>query len=185
MSLLTTNDELAAACDRFSGHPFVTVDTEFLRETTFWPKVCVIQLASPEEAVGDRRPRRRHRSVALFRADGQSGRRQGLPRGAPGPRDHLAAGAADPGAAVRHPGRRHGLRLRRTGLLSRAGQGDHPRQVSTNPRASPIGRAARCRRPRSNTPSPTSPIFATSTRPCARAWSAPTGSTGSSTRCRR
>ncbi len=51
MSLLTTNDELAAICDRFSRHPFVTVDTEFLRETTFWPKVCVIQIASPEEAV--------------------------------------------------------------------------------------------------------------------------------------
>jgi len=28
----------------------VTVDTEFLRETTFWPKVCVIQVASPDEA---------------------------------------------------------------------------------------------------------------------------------------
>lgn len=51
MSLLTTTDELAAVCDRFSRHPYVTVDTEFLRETTFWPKVCVIQIASPEEAV--------------------------------------------------------------------------------------------------------------------------------------
>lgn len=51
MSLLTTTDELAAVCTRFSRHPFVTVDTEFLRETTFWPKVCVIQIASPEEAV--------------------------------------------------------------------------------------------------------------------------------------
>jgi ribonuclease D len=51
MSLLTTTEELAAVCDRFARHPFVTVDTEFLRETTFWPKVCVIQVASPEEAV--------------------------------------------------------------------------------------------------------------------------------------
>jgi ribonuclease D len=51
MTLLTTTEELAAVCDRFSRHPFVTVDTEFLRETTFWPKVCVIQVASPEEAV--------------------------------------------------------------------------------------------------------------------------------------
>ena len=32
-------------------HPFVTVDTEFLRETTFWPKLCVLQLASDDEAV--------------------------------------------------------------------------------------------------------------------------------------
>ncbi|MBI3275950.1 MAG: ribonuclease D [Methylocystis sp.] len=50
MTLLTSNDELAAACERLSRHPFVAVDTEFLRETTFWPKVCVIQLASPDEA---------------------------------------------------------------------------------------------------------------------------------------
>ena len=51
MKLLTENDELAAVCERFSAFEFVTVDTEFLRETTFWPRVCVIQLASPEEAV--------------------------------------------------------------------------------------------------------------------------------------
>ena len=51
MKLLTENDELIAVCERFSRHEFVTVDTEFLRETTFWPKVCVIQIASPEEAV--------------------------------------------------------------------------------------------------------------------------------------
>lgn len=51
MKLLTENDELAAVCERFSAFEYVTVDTEFLRETTFWPRVCVIQLASPEEAV--------------------------------------------------------------------------------------------------------------------------------------
>jgi ribonuclease D len=50
MNLLSTSEEVAALCGRLSNHPFVTVDTEFLRETTFWPKVCVIQLASPEEA---------------------------------------------------------------------------------------------------------------------------------------
>jgi len=51
MSLVTSTDELAAICQRFAQHPFVTVDTEFLRETTFWPKVCVIQAASPQEAI--------------------------------------------------------------------------------------------------------------------------------------
>jgi ribonuclease D len=50
MSLLSTNEQVAALCERLAKHPFVTVDTEFLRETTFWPKVCVIQLASPQEA---------------------------------------------------------------------------------------------------------------------------------------
>lgn len=51
MSLITTTRELAEVCARFARHPFVTVDTEFLRETTFWPKVCVIQIASDDEAV--------------------------------------------------------------------------------------------------------------------------------------
>ncbi len=50
MSFLTTTEELATLCERLAQHPFVTVDTEFLRETTFWPRVCVIQLAGPQEA---------------------------------------------------------------------------------------------------------------------------------------
>jgi len=51
MSLITSSSDLAAICARLARHDFVTVDTEFLRETTFWPKVCVIQLASDDEAV--------------------------------------------------------------------------------------------------------------------------------------
>jgi ribonuclease D len=51
MTLIVSNEDLAAACARFKQHAFVTVDTEFLRETTFWPKVCVIQMASDAEAV--------------------------------------------------------------------------------------------------------------------------------------
>jgi ribonuclease D len=50
MSLITTTQDLAALCQRLSAHPHVMVDTEFLRETTFWPKLCVVQLASDEEA---------------------------------------------------------------------------------------------------------------------------------------
>ncbi|AMJ59868.1 ribonuclease D [Bosea sp. PAMC 26642] len=51
MSLITTTQDLADACARLAQHPFVTVDTEFLRETTYYPKLCLIQLASPDEAV--------------------------------------------------------------------------------------------------------------------------------------
>jgi ribonuclease D len=51
MSLITSNDDLAAACKRLAHHRFVAVDTEFLRETTFWPILCVVQVASDEEAV--------------------------------------------------------------------------------------------------------------------------------------
>ncbi len=51
MSLITTTAALADACARLAKHSFVTVDTEFLRETTYYPKLCLIQLASPDEAV--------------------------------------------------------------------------------------------------------------------------------------
>jgi ribonuclease D len=50
MSLVTDSGALAALCQTLSQYPFVTVDTEFLRETTFWPKVCVIQVACDESA---------------------------------------------------------------------------------------------------------------------------------------
>lgn len=51
MSLITTTKELSAICRRFADEPFVTVDTEFLRETTFWPRLCLVQMASPAAAV--------------------------------------------------------------------------------------------------------------------------------------
>jgi len=51
MNMITTTDDLAAACERLARHPFITIDTEFLRETTFWPKLCVVQLASVDEAL--------------------------------------------------------------------------------------------------------------------------------------
>ncbi|MGL4973975.1 MAG: ribonuclease D, partial [Bosea sp. (in: a-proteobacteria)] len=51
MNLIVTTAALADACARLAKHPFVTVDTEFLRETTYYPKLCLVQLASPEEAV--------------------------------------------------------------------------------------------------------------------------------------
>ncbi len=43
--LITETDELAALCGRLAGEPFVTVDTEFMRERTYWPELCVVQLA--------------------------------------------------------------------------------------------------------------------------------------------
>jgi ribonuclease D len=54
MTPITTTVELAAFCGRLQGAPFVAVDTEFMRETTFWPKLCLIQAAAPGvEAVID------------------------------------------------------------------------------------------------------------------------------------
>ena len=47
MTPITTTADLAAFCERLSTQPFVAVDTEFMRETTYWPKLCLIQAASP------------------------------------------------------------------------------------------------------------------------------------------
>lgn len=51
MKLITTTADLEAACARLADHPVITVDTEFLRETTYYPLLCVVQMASPQEAV--------------------------------------------------------------------------------------------------------------------------------------
>ncbi len=51
MQPITTTNYLAEVCGRLQRHPFVTVDTEFLRESTYYPKLCVAQIASTDEAV--------------------------------------------------------------------------------------------------------------------------------------
>ena len=51
MGLITDTLQLNAACARLAKHEFVTLDTEFMRETTFFSKLCLIQLASPEEDI--------------------------------------------------------------------------------------------------------------------------------------
>ncbi len=51
MELITDSAALAAFCDRQQGAEFVAVDTEFMRERTYWPILCVVQVAGPDEAV--------------------------------------------------------------------------------------------------------------------------------------
>ncbi|MBM3523618.1 MAG: ribonuclease D [Alphaproteobacteria bacterium] len=50
MPLIADSDVLAAFCTRLRGADFITVDTEFMRERTFWPQLCLIQVAGPGEA---------------------------------------------------------------------------------------------------------------------------------------
>ncbi len=54
MTPITTTPQLIEFCERVRGAPFLAVDTEFMRETTYWPKLCLIQAATPDaEAVID------------------------------------------------------------------------------------------------------------------------------------
>ena len=47
MNIITTTEALAAFCAIAATHPYVTVDTEFLRERTYYSKLCLLQLAYP------------------------------------------------------------------------------------------------------------------------------------------
>jgi len=53
MITITTTEGLAAFCARARAHPYVTLDTEFLRERTYWAKLCLVQLAVPGDAEED------------------------------------------------------------------------------------------------------------------------------------
>src|SRR6201996_802513 len=50
MKLITESAALAEFCERQKGAAFIAVDTEFMRERTYWPILCLVQVAGPEEA---------------------------------------------------------------------------------------------------------------------------------------
>ncbi|MCE8439648.1 ribonuclease D, partial [Rhodovulum sulfidophilum] len=47
MKTLTTTEALAAFCEKAASAPYITIDTEFLRERTYYAKLCLVQLALP------------------------------------------------------------------------------------------------------------------------------------------
>jgi len=50
MTVITDSAEVAAFCDRLKGEPYVTIDTEFMRERTYYAQLCLIQIAGRDEA---------------------------------------------------------------------------------------------------------------------------------------
>jgi len=47
--VITKQDDLNKVCKELAQHPFITIDTEFLREKTYYPKLCLIQLSDPQK----------------------------------------------------------------------------------------------------------------------------------------
>src|SRR5260370_5867969 len=50
MTIISDNAALTALCERLSAEKFITVDTEFMRDKTYWPILCLVQVAGSEEA---------------------------------------------------------------------------------------------------------------------------------------
>jgi ribonuclease D len=50
MTLIADSRELAAFCERQANAEFIAIDTEFMRDTTYWPVLCVVQIGGPDEA---------------------------------------------------------------------------------------------------------------------------------------
>ncbi len=113
MELITSTDALAAFCNRATQFDFVTVDTEFLRETTYWPKLCLLQAATPDEAILVDPLADGLSLQPFFRPPRQQEDRKSLPRGPAGHRNLRQALRRRAAEHLRHPDRRLGLRLRR------------------------------------------------------------------------
>ena len=54
MKMIQDSETLATACADFANAPYITVDTEFLRERTYWSQLCLVQMARPGTATTTR-----------------------------------------------------------------------------------------------------------------------------------
>ena len=143
MEPITTTKELAAACTRLAKHDFITVDTEFLRETTYFPILCVAQTCEYGRGRRGRRARRRHRPCAVLQADGEREGAEGLSCGAAGHRDRVASRQVDPAPRCSTPRSPRWCSATATPFPMINLCSASPATRSTSRTASPTGRVAR------------------------------------------
>src|SRR4051794_22338214 len=48
-TLISSTEQIDAFCRRMGSETFITVDTEFMRERTYWPELCLVQIAGEKE----------------------------------------------------------------------------------------------------------------------------------------
>ena len=72
-TIITDTEALSALCSRLSRAPFVTVDTEFMRESTFWAKLCLIQVVEQRRVTGVGPADERHNARLHFPSDSPPG----------------------------------------------------------------------------------------------------------------
>ena len=159
-------------------HPFVTIDTEFLRETTYYPLLCVAQIASTDEAVviDALAPGIDLKPFFELMAQREACSRFSMPRA----RTSKSSGTAPTSSRIRSSTPRSPPWCWATAIRSptTSSCSASPATRSTSRTASPTGPAGRCRRRSSPTRSPTSRICATSIprwSPISASAAAPTG----------
>ena len=113
MNVVTRTSDLVSACQRLRGVDYITVDTEFIRDNTYWPRSVLIQVASEDEAIAidplsrdlELKPFLEiltdENVLKVFHAARQDSR------------DLLPTWGSHAGAPFRHPACRDGLRFRR------------------------------------------------------------------------
>jgi hypothetical protein len=120
--LIADSAALAEFCRRQEGADFLAVDTEFMRDKTYWPQLCLVQIAGPAEAAAIDPLAPGIELKPLLDLMTESPMPKVFPRRAAGRRNLLQPDRQDAEPALRHPGGGDGLRLWRIGELRDPGR---------------------------------------------------------------
>lgn len=122
--LIETSAALVEFCNLIKASDFIAVDTEFMRENTFWPELCLIQVANSEHAAAiDPMAKDMDLAPLLDLLVGNEDMLKVFHAAWAGCRDHLQPDRQDPAPDLRYADRPDGARSGRTGRLFESGRG--------------------------------------------------------------